>query len=192
HLYDVKKVKAIKLMSIAGAYWRGDEKNKMLQRIYGISFEKKKDLDEYLNRLEEAKKRDHRKLGKELDLFTIHDEGPGFPFFHPNGMIIRNELENFWRKEHTKRGYGEIKTPLILNEQLWHQSGQWDHYKENMYFTTIDEENFAIKPMNCPGSILIYKSKMYSYRDFPLRLAELGLVHRHELSGALHGFMRVR
>jgi len=192
HLYDVKKVKAIKLMSIAGAYWRGDEKNKMLQRIYGISFEKKKDLDEYLNRLEEAKKRDHRKLGKELDLFTMHDEGPGFPFFHPNGMIIRNELENFWRKEHTKRGYGEIKTPLILNEQLWHQSGHWDHYKENMYFTTIDEENFAIKPMNCPGSILIYKSKMYSYRDFPLRLAELGLVHRHELSGALHGLMRVR
>ncbi|TJX67912.1 threonine--tRNA ligase [Soehngenia saccharolytica] len=192
HLYDVKKVKAIKLLSIAGAYWRGDENNKMLQRIYGISFEKKKDLDEYLERMEEAKKRDHRKLGKELDLFSMHDEGPGFPFFHPYGMVIRNELETFWRKEHNKRGYGEIKTPLILNEELWHQSGHWDHYKENMYFTKIDDENYAIKPMNCPGSILIYKSQMYSYRDLPLRLAEMGLVHRHELSGALHGLMRVR
>lgn len=192
HLYDTKKVKAIKLMSIAGAYWRGDEKNKMLQRIYGTTYEKKKDLEEYLNRLEEAKKRDHRKLGRELDLFSMQEEGPGFPFFHPKGMIIRNILENFWREEHTKRGYGEIKTPLILNEQLWHQSGHWDHYKENMYFTTIDEGAYAIKPMNCPGSILVYKSKMYSYRDFPLRLGELGLVHRHELSGALHGLMRVR
>ncbi len=192
HLYDTKKVKAIKLMSIAGAYWRGDEKNKMLQRIYGTTFEKKKDLEEYLNKLEEAKKRDHRKLGKELDLFSIQEEGPGFPFFHPKGMIIRNLLEDFWRAEHTKRGYGEIKTPLILNENLWHQSGHWDHYKENMYFTTIDEGEYAIKPMNCPGSILVYKTKMYSYRDLPLRWGELGLVHRHELSGALHGLMRVR
>ncbi|WP_409228120.1 threonine--tRNA ligase [Gudongella sp. SC589] len=192
HLYDTKKVKAIKLMSIAGAYWRGDENNKMLQRIYGTTYEKKKDLEEYLNRLEEAKKRDHRKLGKELDLFSMQEEGPGFPFFHPKGMVIRNILESFWRDEHTKRGYGEIKTPLILNENLWHQSGHWDHYKENMYFTTIDEGAYAIKPMNCPGSILVYKSKMYSYRDLPLRWGELGLVHRHELSGALHGLMRVR
>jgi threonyl-tRNA synthetase len=192
HLYDVKKVKAIKLLSIAGAYWRGDEKNKMLQRIYGTTFEKKKDLEEYLNRLEEAKKRDHRKLGKELDLFSIHEEGPGFPFFHPKGMILRNILESFWKDEHTKREYGEIKTPLILNEELWHQSGHWDHYQENMYFTKIDDGDYAIKPMNCPGSILVYKSQMYSYRDFPLRLGELGLVHRHELSGALHGLMRVR
>ncbi|MBU5439072.1 threonine--tRNA ligase [Tissierella sp. MSJ-40] len=192
HLYDVKKVKAIKLLSIAGAYWRGDEKNKMLQRIYGTTYEKKKDLEEYLNRLEEAKKRDHRKLGRELDLFSMHEEGPGFPFFHPNGMVLRNILEDFWKKEHVKRGYGEIKTPLILNEALWHQSGHWDHYRENMYFTNIDDGDYAIKPMNCPGSILVYKSKMYSYRDFPLRLGELGLVHRHELSGALHGLMRVR
>jgi threonyl-tRNA synthetase len=192
HLLDVKKVKAIKLLSVAGAYWRGDEKNKMLQRIYGITFEKKKDLDQYIERLEEAKKRDHRKLGKELDLFSIHEEGPGFPFFHPKGMVIRNILENFWKEEHSKRGYGEIKTPLILNEALWHQSGHWDHYKENMYFTKIDEGDYAIKPMNCPGSILVYKSQLFSYRDFPLRLGELGLVHRHELSGALHGLMRVR
>ncbi len=192
HLYDTKKVKAIKLLSIAGAYWRGDENNKMLQRIYGTTYEKKKDLEEYLNRLEEAKKRDHRKLGRELDLFTLQEEGPGFPFFHPKGMIIRNILENFWREEHVKRGYDEIKTPIILNESLWHQSGHWDHYKENMYFTKIDGEDYAIKPMNCPGSILIYKSKMYSYRDLPLRWGELGLVHRHELSGALHGLMRVR
>lgn len=192
HLLNTKKVKAIKLLSIAGAYWRGDEKNKMLQRIYGITFEKKKDLDEYLERLEEAKKRDHRKLGKELDLFSIHEEGPGFPFFHPKGMIIRNILEDFWKKEHVKRGYGEIKTPIILSEDLWHQSGHWDHYKENMYFTEIDEKGYAIKPMNCPGAILIYKSGLHSYRDLPLRWAELGLVHRHELSGALHGLMRVR
>ncbi|MDR7870395.1 MAG: threonine--tRNA ligase [Tissierellaceae bacterium] len=192
HLYDTKKVKAIKLLSIAGAYWRGDEKNKMLQRIYGTTFEKKKDLDEYLHRLEEAKKRDHRKLGKELDLFTIHEEGPGFPFFHPKGMVIRNLLENFWKEEHYKRGYDEIKTPIILNESLWHQSGHWDHYQENMYFTKIDDGDYAIKPMNCPGSILVYKSNMYSYRDLPLRWGELGLVHRHELSGALHGLMRVR
>ena len=192
HLYDTKKVKAIKLLSIAGAYWRGDEKNKMLQRIYGTTYEKKKDLEEYLHRLEEAKKRDHRKLGKELNLFTLQEEGPGFPFFHPKGMVIRNILENFWRQEHTKRGYDEIKTPLILNEDLWHRSGHWDHYKENMYFTNIDEEDYAIKPMNCPGSILMYKNNMYSYRDMPLRWGELGLVHRHELSGALHGLMRVR
>ena len=192
HLRDTSKVKAVKLLSIAGAYWRGDEKNKMLQRIYGTTYEKKKDLEEYLNRLEEAKKRDHRKLGKELDLFSMHEEGPGFPFFHQKGMVIRNILENFWREEHEKRGYGEIKTPLILNEALWHQSGHWDHYKENMYFTNIDDNDYAIKPMNCPGSILVYKSKMYSYKDFPLRMGELGLVHRHELSGALHGLMRVR
>ncbi len=192
HLPSTKPVKAIKLLSVAGAYWRGNEKNAMLQRIYGTSFPKKKLLDEYLNRLEEAKKRDHRKLGKELDLFSIQEEGPGFPFFHPKGMIIRNILEDFWRKSHIQRGYEEIKTPIILNEQLWHTSGHWDHYKENMYFTNIDDSAYAVKPMNCPGSMLLYKRKMYSYRDFPIRLAELGLVHRHELSGALHGLMRVR
>lgn len=192
HLLDTKKVKAIKLLSIAGAYWRGDEKNKMLQRIYGITYEKKKDLEDYLNKLEEAKRRDHRKLGKELELFSIHEEGPGFPFFHPKGMVVRNILEDFWKNEHVRRGYGELKTPIILNTSLWRQSGHWDHYKENMYFTEIDDNGYAIKPMNCPGSILIYKSKMYSYRDLPLRWGELGLVHRHELSGALHGLMRVR
>ncbi|NMA86821.1 MAG: threonine--tRNA ligase [Tissierellia bacterium] len=192
HLLDTKRVKQIKLLSIAGAYWHGDENNKMLQRIYGTTYEKKKDLEEYLNRLEEAKKRDHRKLGRELDLFSIQEEGPGFPFFHPNGMVIRNILEDFWREVHIQRGYDEIKTPLILNESLWHQSGHWDHYRENMYFTEIDENDYAIKPMNCPGSILIYKSHMYSYRDLPLRWGELGLVHRHELSGTLHGLMRVR
>lgn len=192
HLKDTKKVKAIKLLSIAGAYWRGDEKNAMLQRIYGTTYEKKKDLEAYIERLEEAKKRDHRKLGRELDLFSMQEEGPGFPFFHPKGMVLRNILENFWREEHVKAGYGEIKTPLILNESLWHQSGHWDHYKENMYFTNIDDEDYAVKPMNCPGTILVYKNSMYSYRDFPLRLAEMGLVHRHELSGALHGLMRVR
>ncbi len=192
HLLSTDKVKAIKLLSVAGAYWRGNEKNKMLQRIYGISFEKKKDLEEYLHRLEEAKKRDHRKIGKELDLFSLQEEGPGFPFFHPKGMVLRNQLEDFWRKEHIKRGYDEIKTPIILNEQLWRQSGHWAHYQENMYFTDIDDERYAVKPMNCPGAILTYKRKMYSYRDFPLRMGELGLVHRHELSGALHGLMRVR
>jgi len=192
HVPTTGKVKAFKLLSVAGAYWRGDEKNKMLQRIYGTSFEKNKDLEEYLHRLEEAKKRDHRKIGKELDLFSMQDEGPGFPFFHPKGMIIRNILESFWREEHAKRGYDEIKTPIILNESLWHQSGHWNHYKENMYFTKIDEEDYAVKPMNCPGSILMYKRKMYSYRDLPIRMGELGLVHRHELSGALHGLMRVR
>lgn len=192
HLPSTKKVKAFKLLSIAGAYWRGDEKNKMLQRIYATSFEKKKELDGYLNMLEEAKKRDHRKLGKELDLFSMQEEGPGFPFFHPKGMIIRNIIEDLWRKEHVKRGYDEIRTPIILSEQLWHQSGHWDHYKENMYFTEIDEKDFAIKPMNCPGAILVYKNKMHSYRDLPIRMGELGLVHRHELSGVLHGLMRVR
>lgn len=164
----------------------------MLQRIYGTAFTKKSELDEYLNMIEEAKKRDHRKLGKELDLFSIHEEGPGFPFFHPKGMIVRNILESFWREEHTKAGYQEIRTPLILNEALWHQSGHWDHYKENMYFTNIDDDDYAIKPMNCPGGILVYKNSMHSYRDLPLRLSELGIVHRHELSGALHGLMRVR
>ena len=192
HAPSTGKVKALKLLSVAGAYWRGNEKNKMLQRIYGTAYTKKSELEEYLKMLEEAKRRDHRKLGKELDLFSLHEEGPGFPFFHPKGMIIRNELENFWRNIHRKHGYKEIKTPVILNEDLWHQSGHWDHYKDNMYFTTIDEKTYAVKPMNCPGGILIYKNAMYSYRDLPLRMGELGLVHRHELSGALHGLMRVR
>nr|PZN11583.1 MAG: threonine--tRNA ligase [Caldicoprobacter oshimai] len=192
HLPSTGMVKAIKLLSVAGAYWRGDERNKMLQRIYGISFPKKSQLEEYLQRLEEAKKRDHRKLGKELDLFSLHEEGPGFPFFHPKGMIIRNVLEDFWRKEHYRRGYQEIKTPIILNRDLWIRSGHWDHYRENMYFTKIDGEDYAIKPMNCPGSMILYKRKIHSYRDLPLRVAELGLVHRHELSGVLHGLMRVR
>ena len=192
HLVSTGKVKAIKLMSVAGAYWRGNEKNKMLQRIYGTAFPKKSELDLYLERIEEAKKRDHRKLGKELDLYTILEEGPGFPFFLPNGMILRNTLEDFWRQEHKKAGYQEIKTPIILNEELWHRSGHWDHYKENMYFTKIDEGNYAIKPMNCPGGMLVYKRRLHSYRELPQRMAELGLVHRHELSGALHGLMRVR
>ncbi|NLZ93088.1 MAG: threonine--tRNA ligase [Firmicutes bacterium] len=192
HLVSTGKVKAVKLLSLAGAYWRGSEKNPMLQRIYGTSFPKKSLLDEHLTRLEEAKKRDHRKLGKELDLFSIQDEGPGFPFIHPKGMIIRNELENYWREEHQAAGYAEIKTPIILNRGLWEQSGHWDHYKDNMYFTKIDDLDYAVKPMNCPGSMLIYKTKMHSYRDLPIRMAELGLVHRHELSGTLHGMMRVR
>lgn len=192
HLENIKNIKAIKLTSIAGAYWRGDENNKMLQRIYGISFTKKKELDEYLERMEEAKRRDHRKIGKELDLFSFREEGPGFPFFHPNGMIVRNELETFWRDLQIEKGYGEIKTPIILNEALWHRSGHWDHYRDNMYFTKIDGEDYAIKPMNCPGSILVYEQTMHSYRDFPLKLMEFGQVHRHELSGALHGLFRVR
>jgi len=192
HMPSTGAVKAFKLMSVAGAYWRGSEKNKMLQRIYGTSFPKKKQLDEYIERLEEAKKRDHRKIGKEMDLFAIYEEGPGFPFFMPKGMVIRNELEAFWRQAHRERGYQEIKTPLILSESLWHTSGHWDHYKDNMYFTKIDDADFAVKPMNCPGAMLAYKRKMYSYRDFPLRYAEMGQVHRHELSGALHGLMRVR
>ncbi len=192
HLPSTGWLKAFKLMSLAGAYWRGDSNREMLQRIYGTAFPTKSALDEYLNRIEEAKKRDHRKLGKELDLFDILDEGPGFPFFMPKGMVLRNVLEDFWRAEHKKRGYQEIKTPIILSEELWHRSGHWDHYKENMYFTKIDDGNFAIKPMNCPGGMLAYKRKLHSYRDLPERVAELGLVHRHELSGALHGLMRVR
>lgn len=192
HVPSTGKVKAIKLLSIAGAYWRGNVKNKMLQRIYGTAFTKKSELDEYINMLEEAKKRDHRKIGKELDLFSLHEEGPGFPFFHPKGMILRNILENYWRERHEEAGYMEIRTPIILNEALWHQSGHWDHYKENMYFTKIDGEDYAIKPMNCPGGILIYKNSIHSYRELPLRYGELGIVHRHELSGALHGLMRVR
>ena len=192
HVPSTGKVKAFKLLSLAGAYWRGDENNKMLQRIYGISYPKRSQLDEYLKRLEEAKKRDHRRLGRELDLFSILEEGPGFPFFHPKGMVLRNILESFWRSEHTKRGYEEIRTPIILNRDLWIRSGHWDHYQENMYFTNIDDGDYAIKPMNCPGSMLLYKRRMYSYRDLPLRMGELGLVHRHELSGALHGVMRVR
>ncbi|ADL51748.1 threonine--tRNA ligase [Clostridium cellulovorans] len=192
HVIGTGMVKAVKLTSVAGAYWRGDVNNKSLQRIYGTAFTKKQDLDDYLNMLEEAKKRDHRKLGKELELFTLLEEGPGFPFFLPKGMIVRNSLEDYWRVIHKKAGYQEIKTPIILSEELWHQSGHWDHYKENMYFTSIDEKPFAVKPMNCPGSILAYKNALHSYRELPLRLAELGLVHRHELSGALHGLMRVR
>ena len=192
HVASTGKVKAFKLQSIAGAYWRGDEKNKMLQRIYGTAFEKKEELDAYLHMLEEATKRDHRKLGKELDLFVIKEEGPGFPFFLPKGMALRNELENFWREVHHEFEYEEIRTPIILNKQLWETSGHWFHYRENMYTTIIDEEEYAIKPMNCPGGILVYQNEMHSYRDFPLRYAELGLVHRHELSGALHGLFRVR
>ena len=192
HLPSTKKVKAVKLLSVAGAYWRGDEKNKMLQRIYGISFEKNKDLEQYLHLLEEAKKRDHRKLGKELELFFIPEEGPGFPLFLPKGMELKNALLKFWREIHRQDGYYEIETPIILNRHLWETSGHWYHYKENMYTVKIDEQDFAIKPMNCPGSMLYYQSKPHSYRDFPMRVAELGRVHRHELSGALHGLMRVR
>jgi len=194
HLDSTGRVKgnAIKLTSCTGAYWRGDSTRKMLQRIYGTSFPKKEELDAYLERIEEAKKRDHRKIGKELDLFMLTDEGPGFPFFLPKGMVLRNELENYWRELHRKCGYQEIKTPMILNEQLWHQSGHWDHYKENMYFTKIDGEDYAIKPMNCPGGMLAYKRRPWSYKDLPMRVGELGVVHRHELSGALHGLMRVR
>ena len=192
HVASTGKVKAYKLQSIAGAYWRGDEKNKMLQRIYGTAFEKKEELDAYLHMLEEATKRDHRKLGKELGLFVIKEEGPGFPFFLPKGMALRNELENFWREVHHDFDYDEIRTPVILNKHLWETSGHWDHYRENMYTTIIDDEEYAIKPMNCPGGILVYQNEMHSYRDLPLRYAELGLVHRHELSGALHGLFRVR
>ncbi|WFD09532.1 threonine--tRNA ligase [Tepidibacter hydrothermalis] len=192
HLPTTKKVKSIKLLSVAGAYWRGDEKNKMLQRIYGTSFEKNKDLEAYLTMLEEAKKRDHRKLGKELGLFVIPDEGPGFPLFLPRGMELKNKLLEFWREIHRKDGYVEIETPIILNRDLWETSGHWYHYKENMYTVQIDESDFAIKPMNCPGGMLAYKTQMHSYKDFPMRVGELGRVHRHELSGALHGLMRVR
>lgn len=192
HIPSTGKIKAVKLLNLAGAYWRGNEKNKMLQRVYATAWAKQADLDDYLFKLEEAKRRDHRKLGLELDLFSLHDEGPGFPFFHPKGMILRNELEDFWRKEHRKRGYQEIKTPMILSRSLWEQSGHWDHYKDNMYFTKIDDMDYAIKPMNCPGGLIMYKTKLRSYRDLPLRMGELGLVHRHELSGALHGLLRVR
>ncbi len=192
HLLSTKSVKAFKLTSLAGAYWRGSEKNKMLTRIYGTSFTKKAELDEYLAKIEEAKKRDHRKLGKELGLFTILEEGPGFPIFLPKGMILKNTLIDYWREVHTRAGYVEISTPIMLNRQLWETSGHWAHYKENMYTTVIDEEDFAIKPMNCPGGILVYKTEPHSYRDLPLRMGELGTVHRHEKSGALHGLMRVR
>ncbi|MCC8100949.1 MAG: threonine--tRNA ligase [Clostridiales bacterium] len=192
HLMSTKPVKAFKLTSIAGAYWRGSEKNKMLTRIYGTAFTKKADLDEHLARIEEAKKRDHRKLGKQLGLFMMADEGPGFPLFLPNGMILKNTLLDYWREIHTRAGYVEISTPIILNRQLWETSGHWDHYKENMYTTVIDDEDYAIKPMNCPGGVLVYKSEPRSYRDLPLRMGELGIVHRHEKSGQLHGLMRVR
>ena len=192
HLESTGKCKNIKLMSVAGAYWRGSEKNKMLKRIYATAFEKKSDLDDYLHMLEEAKKRDHRKIGKELGLFTIMDEGPGFPFFLPKGMVLRNNLIEYWREVHKRYGYVEISTPIMLNRDLWERSGHWDHYKNNMYTTVIDETDFAIKPMNCPGGMLVYQTEMRSYRDLPLRMGELGLVHRHELSGALHGLFRVR
>ena len=192
HLMNTKAVKAFRLTSIAGAYWRGSEKNKMLTRIYGTAFAKKEELKAYLELLEEAKKRDHRKLGKELGLFALMDEGPGFPFFLPKGMILKNLLIDYWRELHQREGYVEIQTPMMLNRKLWETSGHWDHYRENMYTTRIDEEDFAIKPMNCPGGMLVYKSEPHSYRDLPLRIGELGLVHRHEKSGALHGLMRVR
>ena len=192
HLPSTGKIKAVKLTSIAGAYWRGSEKNKMLQRIYGTAFTNREELDAYLARIEEAKKRDHRKLGRQLDLFDIREEGPGFPFFYPKGMVLRNQLEDYWREIHRKHGYEEIKTPIMLNRSLWERSGHWDHYQENMYTTKIDDVDFAIKPMNCPGGILVYERKKWSYRDLPIRSGELGLVHRHELSGALHGLMRVR
>lgn len=192
HLPDTGRVKAFKLTSCTGAYWRGDAKNQMLQRIYGTAFPKQAALDEYLARMEEAKKRDHRKLGKELELFTIMEEGPGFPFFLPKGMVLKNLLIDYWREIHREAGYQEISTPMILSRSLWERSGHWAHYKENMYTTVIDEEDYAIKPMNCPGGMLVYKTKPRSYRDLPLRVGELGLVHRHELSGALHGLMRVR
>lgn len=192
HVAKTGNIKAVKLLTSSGAYWRGNEKNKMLQRIYGISYPKASQLEEYLNMLEEAKKRDHKKLGKELELFMITGEGPGFPFFLPKGMVFRNVLEDYWRKIHTLNGYQEVKTPVMLNEELWHRSGHWDHYKDNMYTTKIDEQDFALKPMNCPGGMLVYKSKMHSYKDLPIRMGELGLVHRHEKSGQLNGLFRVR
>lgn len=192
HLMNTKTVKAFKLTSLAGAYWRGNEKNKMLTRIYGTAFTKKADLEEYLARIEEAKKRDHRKIGKELGIFMMREEGPGFPFFLPKGMVLKNTLLDYWREIHNKAGYQEISTPIMLNRQLWETSGHWDHYKENMYTTVIDDQDFAIKPMNCPGGVLVYESEPRSYRDLPLRMGELGLVHRHEKSGQLHGLMRVR
>ena len=192
HCPSTGRVKAFKLMSLAGAYWRGNEKNKMLQRIYGTAFPSKEELDEYLHMLEEAEKRDHRKLGKELDIFSMHDEGPGFPFFHPNGMRIRNAILEYWHQVHRKYHYEQVMTPMILNRELWIRSGHWDHYRENMYFTKIDDMDYAIKPMNCPGGMMVYNTRPHSYKELPLRYAELGLVHRHELSGALHGLFRVR
>lgn len=192
HILYTKGIKAFKLTSVAGAYWRGNEKNKMLTRIYGTAFFTKDELAYYLNMIEEAKKRDHRKLGRELGIFTMMEEGPGFPFFLPNGMILKNTLIDYWREVHTREGYVEISTPIMLNRQLWETSGHWDHYKENMYTTVIDDTDFAVKPMNCPGGMLVYKSEPHSYRDLPLRIGELGLVHRHEKSGQLHGLMRVR
>lgn len=192
HIPEMKVIKAFKLTNCTGAYWRGDAKNKMLCRVYGVAFPKASMLEDYLQMLEEAKKRDHRKIGKELELFTIMEEGPGFPFFLPKGMDLKNALIDYWREVHKKAGYLEIQTPMILNRALWERSGHWDHYKDNMYTTIIDDEDYAIKPMNCPGGILVYKTKMHSYKDLPLRMGELGLVHRHELSGALHGLMRVR
>jgi len=192
HIESTGKVGAFKLLSVAGAYWRGDEKNKMLARIYGTSFYSKEDLTDYLEKIERAKRSDHRVIGKDLDLFSFHDEAPGFPFFHPKGMILQNEILSYWRKEHRAEGYEEIKTPVILSNQLWKTSGHWDHYKDNMYFVQIDECEYAIKPMNCPGAILVYKSDQHSYREFPIRYAEMGLVHRHEKSGVLHGLFRVR
>lgn len=192
HIERTGLVKAFKLLSVAGAYWRGSEKNPMLQRIYGTAFPKQKALDEYLTRLEEARKRDHRKLGKDLDLFSFHEEGPGFPFWHPKGTIVYNQIVEQWRSLHTSRGYQEVRTPMILNEALWHRSGHWDTYRENMYFVDIDEQTYAVKPMNCPGVMLIYKDNLRSYRDLPMKFAELGHVHRHEKSGVLHGLFRVR
>ena len=192
HVESTKLIKAFKLTSVAGAYWHGDEHNKMLTRIYGTAFKKQSELDEYIARIEEAKKRDHRKIGKELELFAIMDEGPGFPFFLPKGMILKNTLIEYWRELHRREGYVEISTPIMLNRSLWETSGHWDHYKDNMYTTKIDDEDFAIKPMNCPGGMLVYKSKPRSYKDLPIRMGELGLVHRHEKSGQLHGLMRVR
>ena len=192
HVMKTGSIKAVKLLTTSGAYWRGNEKNKMLQRIYGISYPKASQLEEYLNMLEEAKKRDHKKLGKELELFMMTGEGPGFPFFLPKGMVLRNVLEDYWRKIHTLNDYQEVKTPVMLNAELWHRSGHWDHYKDNMYTTKIDEQDFALKPMNCPGGMLVYKSKMHSYKDLPIRMGELGLVHRHEKSGQLNGLFRVR
>jgi threonyl-tRNA synthetase len=192
HVESTGKVGAFKLVSIAGAYWKGDEKNKMLQRVYAVCFETQKELDEHMHMLKEAKKRDHRRIGKDMDLYSFHEEGPGFPFFHPRGMALKNQMMKYWFKVHKKYGYDQISTPIVLSEGLWHKSGHWDNYKENMYFTNIDEREFAVKPMNCPGHILIYKNKTHSYRDLPYRWAELGLVHRHELAGVLHGLFRVR
>ena len=192
HVANAAQIPAFKLTSIAGSYWRGISTNKMLQRIYGTAFFNRKELEQHLHVLEEARKRDHRRLGRELDLFSFHDEGPGFPFFHPRGMVVLNEILDYWRRVHRREGYVESRTPIILREELWHQSGHWEHYRENMYFTQIDEEGYAVKPMNCPGNLLIYKTSQHSYRDFPMRVAELGLVHRHELSGVLHGLLRVR